>query len=84
MQLDYGSAPASGAVSRASRLTAGARNGLTVWCVRTLLVRCEARRTAAGAAALPEKSTASFRIAYNKMGDGRVALVAADVRSRTV
>jgi hypothetical protein len=53
---EKGSAPASGAVSRASRLTR-ARDTRPPFCILPhARVRCEAHRTAAGAAALPKKT----------------------------
>ncbi len=60
--VDEGSAPASGAVNPATRLTVSLENDFPFSASARLFVRPEAGRTAAEAAALPENSTASFRL----------------------
>ena len=59
--VEKGSVPASGAVSRASRVTQGREIDSAFSVSARFLVRPEAGRTAAGAAALPEEATALFR-----------------------
>jgi len=60
LQLKKGSTPASGVVSRASRLTQAFEIVQPFGACHAANVRREARRTAAGAAALPKKPTAWF------------------------
>ena len=59
--IEKGSAPAPGAVRRASRLWVALEMDSPFSVSARLFVRPEAGRTAAEAAALPKKSTASFR-----------------------